>query len=101
MIKLSRKEVEADWDARGRDNQIASSAFTQSSIIQGREELKERVKQIERQYKGKPVPCPDSWGGYCLIPEKMEFWEGRFDWLHKRERYVLNNGTWQKEFLAP
>lgn len=99
--KLSRKEVEADWDARGRDNQTASSAFTQSSIIQGRAELKERVKQIERQYKGKPIPCPDSWGGYCLIPEKMEFWEGRFDWLHKRVRYVLNNGTWQKEFLAP
>jgi pyridoxamine 5'-phosphate oxidase len=99
--KLTRKEAEADWDVRRRDNQTASAAFTQSSIIQGREELKEKVKQIKRQYRGRPVPCPDSWGGYCLIPERMEFWEGRLNWLHNRVRYVLKHGKWQKQFLAP
>ncbi len=101
VLKLSRKEAEADWRARRRENQAASAAVPQSSVIEGRENLIERVNQIKRRYKGKPIPCPDSWGGYCLIPDKIEFWEGRFDWIHLRERYVLNNGTWQRMLLAP
>ena len=101
VLKLSRKEAEADWKARSRENQTASAAVPQSSIIQSREELVEKVNQIKRQYKGKPIPCPDSWGGYCLVPEKIEFWEGRFDWIHQRALYLLNNGTWQIISLAP
>ena len=101
VLKLSRKEAEADWKARRRENQAASAAAPQSSIIQGREELVEKVNQIKRWYKGKPIPCPDSWGGYCLVPEKIEFWQGRFDWIHQRECYVLNNGIWERVFLAP
>jgi pyridoxamine-phosphate oxidase len=101
VVKLTREEAEADWKARRRENQTASAAATQSSIILGREELKEKVNQIKRRYKGEPIPCPDSWGGYYLVPEKMEFWQGRLDWIHQRERYVLNNGTWEKVFLAP
>ena len=101
VLKLSRKEAEADWRARRRENQAASAAVPQSSVIEGREDLIEKVNQIKRRYKGKPIPCPGSWGGYCLIPDKMEFWEGRFDWIHLRELYVLNNGTWQRVLLAP
>jgi len=101
VLKLSREEAEAYWKARNRENQAASAAVTQSSIIRGREELVEKVNQIKSRYKGKPIPCPDSWGGYCLVPEKIEFWEGRFDWLHQREHYVLNNGKWEKVSLAP
>ncbi|MFC1876519.1 pyridoxine 5'-phosphate oxidase C-terminal domain-containing protein [Thermodesulfobacteriota bacterium] len=100
-MKFSRKEAEADWKAHRRANQAASAAVPQSSIIQGREDLIEKVDQIKRRYKGKPIPCPGTWGGYCLIPDKMEFWEGRLDWIHLRECYVLNNGTWQRVFLAP
>ncbi len=101
VVKLSRKEADADWKTRRRENQTASAALTQSRIITGRDELKQKVNQLKRRYRGKPIPCPDSWGGYCLIPEKMEFWEGRLDWLHQRERYVLKDGTWQRQFLAP
>ena len=101
VLKLSRKEAEADWKAHRRANQAASAAVPQSSIIPGREDLIEKVDQIKRRYKGKPIPCPGTWGGYCLIPDKMEFWEGRLDWIHLRECYVLNNGTWQRVFLAP
>lgn len=101
VLKLSRKEAEADWSARRRANQAAASALPQSSIIAGREILLEKVHQIKRRYKGEPIPCPDSWSGYCLIPAKMEFWEGRLDWLHLRERYVLDNGIWRKVMLAP
>jgi pyridoxamine 5'-phosphate oxidase len=99
--KLSRSEIDADWKARRRENQAASSAVRQSSIIPGREKLVEKVNRIKRRYKGKPIPCPVGWGGYCLVPEKMEFWQGRFDWIHHRERYVLKNGTWERMYLAP
>ena len=101
VLKLSREEAEADWKARRRENQAASAAAHQSSIIQGREELVKKVHQIKRRYKGKSIPCPDSRGGYCLVPEKIEFWQGRFDWIHHRERYVLNNGKWERMHLAP
>ena len=101
VLKLFREEAEADWKARRRENQAASAAVPQSRIIEGREELVEKVNQIKRRYKGKPIPCPNSWGGYCLVPEKIEFWQGRFDWIHQRECYVLNNGIWERVFLAP
>lgn len=101
VIKLSREKAETDWNVRRRENQFASTAAPQSSIIQGREELVEKVNRIKHQYQGKQVPCPDSWGGYCLVPEKVEFWQGRFDWIHHREQYHLNNGVWERVFLAP
>ena len=74
VLKLSREEAEADWKARRRENQAASAAVPQSSVVRGREELVEKMNQIKQRYKGKPIPCPESWGGYCLIPEMMEFW---------------------------
>jgi pyridoxamine 5'-phosphate oxidase len=101
VLKLSRKEAETDWKVRRRANQAASAAAPQSSIIQRREDLMEKIDHINRQYHGKPIPCPDTWGGYCLVPDKIEFWEGRLDWIHFRERYMLTNGTWQRMLLAP
>lgn len=101
VAKLSRKMAESDWKARRRENQIASSALPQSSIIQRREELVNRVDEIKQQYQGKPIPCPENWGGYCLFPDTFEFWEGRLDWLHLRERYILDGGTWKRVLLAP
>ena len=101
VLKLSREKGEADWNARRRANQLASSALPQSSIIQSREALIEKIDQIKRRYQGKHIPCPDTWGGYSLMPDKMEFWEGRLDWLHFRVRYVREDGAWQQVLLAP
>ena len=68
VLKLSREETEADWKTRRRENQAASAAAHQSSIIQGREELVKKVHQIKRRYKGKSIPCPDSRGGVLPCP---------------------------------
>ncbi|MDP2728947.1 MAG: pyridoxal 5'-phosphate synthase [Dehalococcoidales bacterium] len=99
--KLSREDAGRYWESRSRANQLAAAAVIQSSIISGREEHLEKVRQLEQLYRGKPIPCPDSWGGYSLVPEKIEFWEGKIDWLHDRERYLLNDGNWTKIKLAP
>ena len=99
--KLSREAGELYWKSRTRANQAAAAAVRQSSIISGREELLEKTRYIERIYRGKAIPCPDAWGGYSLVPETIEFWEGKLDWLHDRERHTLNNGGWSKVNLAP
>ena len=99
--KLSREAAKLYWESRTRANQAVSAAVRQSSIISGRGELLEKTGHIELIHRGKPIPCPDSWGGYSLVPEKIEFWEGKLDWLHDREKYILNNGYWTKIKLAP
>ncbi len=99
--KLSREHAEADWKTRTRPNQAAAAAVTQSRVISGREELVEKTRQIEEAYRDEPIPCPKSWGGYCLVPESIEFWQGSFDWLHDRERYVSSGGGWRRVQLAP
>ncbi|MBI4188616.1 MAG: pyridoxal 5'-phosphate synthase [Chloroflexi bacterium] len=99
--KMSREAARLYWESRTRANQAASAAVRQSSIISGREEMVEKTRHIEQIYRGKPIPCPDSWGGYSLVPEKIEFWEGKRDWLHDRERHTLNNGRWTMVKLAP
>lgn len=99
--KLSREDAKSYWESRTRDNQAAAAAITQSSIISGREELLEKKRRIEETYRGKPIPCPESWGGYSLVPDKIEFWQGRLDWLHERERYISSQGRWKRVHLAP
>jgi len=101
VVKLPREAAEADWNARRHENQAASAAIPQSSVITSRQDLMKKIKGVKQRYKGKPIPCPDSWGGYCLIPDTIEFWEGRLDWVHLRERYVLKNKTWHRVLLAP
>ncbi len=101
VFRLSRHAAVRDWKLRKRDNQAASAALRQSSRIQGRKEYLKKTNDMKHRYKGRSIPCPDSWGGYILMPETMEFWEGRLDWLHQREKYFLENGSWRKVTLAP
>ena len=98
--KLSREYALKDWQGRSRQNQAAAAAVTQSSIIGSREEYERSKQQTEEAYSGRSIPCPDSWGGYALVPDRIEFWEGRLDWLHERERYTLDDGRWERVRLA-
>jgi pyridoxamine 5'-phosphate oxidase len=57
---------------------------------------------VKRTYGDAPVPRPDWWGGYRVVPDEFEFWQGRASRLHDRLRYVkLDDGTWRRERLAP
>ena len=99
--KLSRQAAELYWQSRTRVNQIASAAVRQSMVLSSREQFVAKTRQVEQTYRGKSIPCPDSWGGYSLVAEQIEFWEGKLDWLHERERYTWENGGWSMVKLAP
>ncbi|XP_067012704.2 pyridoxine-5'-phosphate oxidase [Anabrus simplex] len=83
--KVAKEESDEYFASRPRDSQIGAWASKQSTVIAGREELMVRRSEILEKYKqAEAVPRPDYWGGYILIPERMEFWQGQTDRLHDR-----------------
>jgi pyridoxamine 5'-phosphate oxidase len=71
-------------------------------VIGSRQELERRVAELAERYPGDtPPPRPDWWGGYRVAPHAVEFWQGRPDRLHDRERFHLEGGAWRQERLAP
>ena len=72
------------------------SASRQSFAIEGRDVLEEAFERVKRTYGDGPVPRPDWWGGYRILPDEFEFWQGRESRLHDRLRYTKQkDGTWK------
>jgi len=102
VVRVAREEAEAYFHSRPRLSQLAAWASPQSAIISGRAVLDEAMKMLEKKYAGAEVPLPPHWGGFRLIPETVEFWQGRRSRLHDRLRYRREkNGEWLVERLAP
>jgi pyridoxamine 5'-phosphate oxidase len=99
--RVSAQESDDYFATRPRGAQLAASASRQSSVLSDRDELDERVAQLDRQYAGGGVPRPDHWGGYRLTPETYEFWQHRDDRMHDRLRYRRSDGGWTIERLSP
>ena len=98
---LQRFEVEAYFAQRPRGSQLGAWASHQSQPVAGREELEAAYADVERQYAGVDVPVPDEWGGYRVIPESVEFWQGRIGRMHDRLVYRRNRDGWASQRLAP
>jgi pyridoxamine 5'-phosphate oxidase len=99
--RLTAEESDAYFASRPRGAQVGAWASAQGSVLQSREELDERVAEIEARFPDR-VPRPDHWGGYRLRPDAVELWQGRPDRLHDREHFLLqDDGTWRSERLSP
>lgn len=101
--KVASRISEEYFQSRPRGSQIGALASPQSRIIPDRHILEEKVKQLEEKLEGnQSIARPEHWGGYCVVPSAVEFWQGRPGRLHDRIVYTLSpTGTWQKSRLAP
>jgi pyridoxamine 5'-phosphate oxidase len=100
---LPRHESDAYFASRPRDSQLGAWASPQSEVISGREILNERHTEFAEKFAGVEVPRPPHWGGWLLVPDVFEFWQGRPNRLHDRFRYRRDDVTqdWVIERLAP
>ncbi|MER7168669.1 pyridoxamine 5'-phosphate oxidase [Micromonospora sp. NPDC000207] len=103
VARLTRAETEAYFATRPRGSQLGAWASPQSTVIGERSELTEGYLAAERRFADvDPIPAPPHWGGVRVLPETVEFWQGRPDRLHDRLRYRrTDTGGWAVERLAP
>ena len=100
--KVSAAESDEYFATRPRNSQLGAWASPQSQVIAGREVLEQRFAELEQRFHDRDVERPPHWGGYRLVPDMFEFWQGRSSRLHDRIRYVSkSSGRWKIERLAP
>jgi pyridoxamine 5'-phosphate oxidase len=100
VTTLSAEESAAYFRTRPRGAQLSAWASHQSSVIPSREHLVRRRDELEQLF-GDDIPAPDFWGGYRLVPETVEFWQGRPDRLHDRLQFRRDGDDWVVERLSP
>ena len=100
---VSDVESDAYFRGRPRGHRLSALISPQSAVIRDRRFLEDRMRALEQQYAGRDdIPRPSNWGGYCVTPTRIEFWQGRDNRLHDRFCYrLLPDGSWTCERLAP
>ncbi len=102
VTKTSDADSDAYFQTRPRESQIGAIASAQSEVIEGREDLEERVAELTRLYEDRSIDRPRHWGGYLLKPMRIEFWKGRVGRLHDRLVYEREpDDTWRISRLSP
>jgi pyridoxamine 5'-phosphate oxidase len=100
--QLSKEESEPYYHSRAWLSQIGAWASRQSSVLESRAELDDRVAELSARWpEGTEVPMPDFWGGYLIVPDRVEFWQSRQNRLHDRLSYRRSDGGWTIERLSP
>ena len=100
--KVSLEENNKYFNSRPRHSRLGAIASPQSQVIKDRQWIDDSFLKLVEQYKDKDPQRPEQWGGYCVKPIIMEFWQGRPSRLHDRIQYTLEeNGNWKIERLAP
>jgi pyridoxamine 5'-phosphate oxidase len=93
---------DAYFSSRPRGSQLGAHVSPQSQVIESRQVLSERLSKLTTAFKDKQVPRPSNWGGIVVVPNRMEFWQGRPNRLHDRIVYIKSNqDSWTRNRLAP
>jgi pyridoxamine 5'-phosphate oxidase len=100
--KVSAEESDEYFASRPETSQLGAWVSEQSRAIESREVLEARLVRFKEKYAGQTIPRPSHWGGFRVIPDAIEFWQGRPNRLHDRLRYRRQEGgIWLRERLAP
>jgi len=97
------EQTQAHWRSRPRGSQLGAWASAQSSVVDDRQALEDALDVATRRFDGAEVPVPPHWGGWRIVAEQVEFWQGRRDRMHDRLRFELDDHdrTWRVRRLAP
>ena len=99
--RVTPAESAAYFATRPRGSRLGALASAQSAVIAGREVLERRLAELEAAHPGDDVPMPANWGGYRLVPDVIEFWQGRPNRLHDRLSFRRAGADWTRKRLAP
>ncbi|MES2765418.1 MAG: pyridoxamine 5'-phosphate oxidase [Bacteroidota bacterium] len=99
--KVLKRESDAYFKSRPLESQLGAWASPQSRVLKDRSELEEKFENVKERFKNDEISLPELWGGFCVIPEVMEFWQGRPNRLHDRIVFKKNRSSWDIERLAP
>ncbi|MCB9220876.1 MAG: pyridoxamine 5'-phosphate oxidase [Ignavibacteria bacterium] len=100
ISRLNDSESEKYFNSRPYESRIGAIASEQSSELNSKVDLENKIKELKIKYPSNP-PRPINWGGYNLVPNSFEFWQGRESRLHDRIIYTLNEGNWIINRLYP
>lgn len=101
VARASEDESDAYFATRPRDSQIGAWASAQSRPLASRDALLARTRELEAEHAGRPVPRPPFWGGYRLVPDRIEHWVNQAARLHERCLYEREPEGWRRTLLAP
>lgn len=100
-IKVAPEESDAYFNSRPSGSRLGAWASPQSQKITDRSVLEQELERVAAQYGENNIPRPSHWGGYRVVPSRIEFWQGRSSRLHDRILYEQVDGNWQISRLAP
>ena len=99
--KVAATEADDYFQSRPYDSQLGAWVSNQSEVIESRKVLEEKLAELRKKYSEQNIPRPDFWGGFRVIPNLIEFWQGRPSRLHDRLVYKLIDGNWVINRLSP
>jgi pyridoxamine 5'-phosphate oxidase len=99
--QIPEEESDEYFASRPRGHQLGAWASEQSETVENRELLDQRMRDYEERFEGEAVPRPHSWGGYAIVPQRIEFWQGRPSRMHDRLEFLRGQGGWTMRRLQP
>lgn len=101
VVRLESESSDRYWASRPRSSQLGAWASEQSATIADRSVLEARLSEAEQRFGDGAIPRPSFWGGFVVIPDRIEFWHHRDDRLHDRIEYVAGDEGWIRRRLSP